>query len=119
MTMGNTVIRPAPGPIVGSAADGQSARCLLPLRQFTRFDAAQEIGKPQLAALLADPERPLREFAHRPVKLSHTSLVVQAEMQLGDQRVRVAYKRSQARGWWKQLTSSLRSSRAARGWQLG
>lgn len=119
MTMSKLVIRPAQGPIVGSAADGQAARCLSPLRQFTRFDAAHEISKPQLAALLADPERPLRDFAHRPVKLSHTSLVVQAEMQLGDQRVRVAYKRSQARGWWKQLTAPLRSSRAARGWQLG
>ncbi|HWC88663.1 MAG TPA: lipopolysaccharide kinase InaA family protein, partial [Pirellulales bacterium] len=111
---------PAPcGPIVGTAADGQSARWVQPMRRILRFEAAEEISKPQLAALLSDPGRPLREFAHRPVKLSHTSLVVEAELQLADGRGHVAYKRSRARSWWRSLLSTLRTSRAARAWQLG
>jgi tRNA A-37 threonylcarbamoyl transferase component Bud32 len=107
------------GPLVGSAADGQSARFVQPMRRILRFEAAEEISKPQLAALLSDPGRPLREFAHRPVKLSHTSLVVEAELQLAGGRVHVAYKRSRARSWWRSLLSTLRTSRAARAWQLG
>ncbi|HEY5311208.1 MAG TPA: lipopolysaccharide kinase InaA family protein [Pirellulales bacterium] len=107
------------GPLVGSAADGRSARWVPPMRRILRFEAAEEISKPQLAALLSDPGRPLREFAHRPVKLSHTSLIVEAELQLAGGRVHVAYKRSRPRSWWRALLGALRTSRAARAWQLG
>lgn len=104
-------------PMVGSTADGQAVRWLSPLGRVVRFEAAHELGKPQLAALLADPARPLREFAHQPVKLSHTSLVVEAELELGQSRVRVAYKQSRPKNWWRTLAGSLRESRAARAWK--
>lgn len=106
------------GPLVGSAADGQPARWLPPLRRVVRFDAAEELSRPQLAALLTDPGGPLRAFAHRPVKLSHSSHVVEAELQLRDRSVRVAYKLSRAKNWWRALLAPLRSGRAARAWRL-
>lgn len=55
----------------------------------------------------------------RPVKISHESIIVEAELPLDDHTVRVAYKQFRPRNWWKALCAWFRSSRAFDGWQRG
>jgi tRNA A-37 threonylcarbamoyl transferase component Bud32 len=80
--------------------------------------AVSDLPPSQLAALAADPEAPLRAFRHRPAKLSHPSVVVQAQLPLTDGPMLAAYKRSRPKHWWKSLLSPLRRPRALAAWQL-
>lgn len=103
---------------------GRDKRCLRNNRDFYRLGkgrghAVRDVP-PQIARqLLADPDRPLRRHRHAPVKISHSSVVVQAELMLAGGPLPVAYKRSRVGSWWKRLLARCRPSRALRGWYLG
>jgi tRNA A-37 threonylcarbamoyl transferase component Bud32 len=72
-----------------------------------------------LSQLLEHPETLLWRHLDRPVKLSHESLLVEAELPLTGGPVRAAYKQFRPRGWWKAISGRFRTSRAMRGWTLG
>jgi len=78
----------------------------------------RELPRRELARLVEDPDLLLWRYLHRPVKIDHTSLIVEAELPLGGRRVRVACKRYCPKNWWKSLLQLFRSSRARRSWRL-
>ncbi len=107
-------------------ARSRDRRCWRNNRDFQRLDtphgrayATTDVPAAQLAALAADPEAPLRAFRHRPAKLSHPSLVVQAQLPTPGGPTIVAYTRSRPGRWWTALVGWLRRPRALAAWQLG
>ena len=72
-----------------------------------------------LSQLLEHPETLLWRHLDRPVKLSHETLMVEAELPLLGGPVRAAYKQFRPRDWWKTISGRFRTSRAMRGWTLG
>lgn len=105
---------------------GRDKRPLRNNREFYRLEAADRVAHvvvgvdPEaVARLLADPETPLHCNVQRPVKLSHTSLLVEAELFAGPAPVAVAYKRTRPSGWWKSRLAWFRRRRALRAWRLG
>jgi len=72
------------------------------------------LAEGQLRRVLADPDDLLWRHADRPVKISHESLMVEAELRLRDGSVRAAYKRYRPRNWWKALLGLIGPSRAFR-----
>jgi tRNA A-37 threonylcarbamoyl transferase component Bud32 len=70
-----------------------------------------------LRALLEDPDALWRRHHHTPIKLSHSSLIVEALLTLDGCPTRVIYKRSQPTSWWKTWAAVVRGSRAARAWR--
>lgn len=81
--------------------------------------AVADVSTELLAYLASDPEQPIREARHSPIKISHSSVVVKSELTLRSGNVAVAYKRSRVKTAGKRLLSPLRPSRALRGWMLG
>lgn len=77
--------------------------------------AIAELSRPALAELLADARGFVSRWLSRPIKLGHRSIVVQGELQLGDERVDVAVKRWREPAWRRRLRGRW-SSRAARQW---
>ncbi len=73
----------------------------------------------ELRRLLDDPAALLWRHLHRPVKIGHSSLMVEAELPLSRRPMRVAYKQYRPRSWWKSLCGLLRRSRARNAWNLG
>ena len=73
----------------------------------------------ELRLLLENPGQLIEANAHRPVKLSHTSVMVEAELSIGGQPTAVAYKRLRLRQGWKTLAGLFRTSKAERAWHLG
>lgn len=107
-------------------ARSRDRRSLGDNREFYRLATAAAFGhavadfpRDEFERLLAAPDRPLAEGVHRPLKLAHRSVVVQAELPLASGQVRVAYKRVRAKNWWKALAFFLRRSPALDAWQLG
>lgn len=78
-----------------------------------------ELPERRLSRLLKDPDELLWQNLHRPVKIGHGTLMVEAELALVGGPVHVAYKRYRPRNWWKSLCWLFRRSRARRAWQLG
>jgi tRNA A-37 threonylcarbamoyl transferase component Bud32 len=106
-------------------ARSRDRRCWRSNRDFRRVDtphgrvyAAADVPPEHVAALANDPEGPLRAFRHRPAKLSHPSVVVQAELPTTAGRMTVAYKRSRPKHWWKAPLAWLRTPRALAAWRL-
>ncbi len=95
----------ADSPIFAARESGQSPTCCW--------------TTPELSRLLEDPDEPLEGNLHRPVKLGHSTVIVEAELPLADRPVHVAYKRYRPRNWWKALLGFFRRSRAVRGWCAG
>ena len=77
------------------------------------------LPRPELTRLLAQPDALVWRHLDRPVKISHETLLVEAELPLADGPVHVAYKQFRPRRWWKTLCGRFRRSRARRGWELG
>lgn len=107
-------------------ARGRDRRALRTNRDFQRqtsddylAHAVQDLDRAEFSRLVNDPEHLLLTHRHRPVKLSHTSVVVEAELTLSGQPVRVAYKRARAKNWLKALTAPWRRSRALHAWYMG
>lgn len=69
--------------------------------------------------LLDQPEQLMQEYLHRPVKISHSSVVVRAVLALDSGPVGVAYKRYRPRSVWKSICGRFRRSGAVRAWRLG
>lgn len=80
---------------------------------------ADALPEDELIRLLGDPQRPLWRNLHRPVKIGHGSLIVEAELPLSCGPTRVAYKQYRPRTWWKSLCWAFRPSRAGSAWRLG
>jgi tRNA A-37 threonylcarbamoyl transferase component Bud32 len=78
-----------------------------------------ELLREALIRWLQDPEDLVRRNLDRPVKLGHSSIMVQAELPLATGTCRVALKRYCPRNWWRAVRGVLRSSRARRGWYAG
>ncbi len=107
-------------------ARGRDKRSLRSNRDFHRSRvqqsygmAVREVSREQLDELVKNPGRPLEANAHRPYKLSHRSVVVRAELPLGDRTVQVAYKRVRPRNWWKTLLHYFRRNPALEAWYYG
>ena len=83
----------------------------------TAYGAA-DLPPSQLRELLEQPDALVWRHLDRPVKLSHETIVVEAELPLPDGPIRVAYKQFRPRNWWKSLCQRFRPSRAMRGWNL-
>jgi tRNA A-37 threonylcarbamoyl transferase component Bud32 len=81
--------------------------------------AVSDFPPHQLARLLESPRQPLESNFHRPYKLSHRSLVVQAELPLDSGPTRVAYKRVRPRNWSKTVLHYFLRSPAWRAWYHG
>jgi tRNA A-37 threonylcarbamoyl transferase component Bud32 len=73
----------------------------------------------ELKRLLDDPDALLWRNLHRPIKIAHSSLIVEADLPLENGVVRVAYKQYRPRNWWKSLWGLLRRGRARSAWHLG
>jgi len=98
----------------------QTNRDFLALRRpGRRFHAVRELPEMVLQRFLARPESVLRKALDRPVKISHTTLMVRAEWPWGDGTIGVALKRCRPRNVWKALLGRFRRSRGLRGWRLG
>jgi len=81
--------------------------------------AVRDLPQSQLRRLLQQPDALLWQNIDHPVKISHTTVMVTAELNLPGGRVRVAYKQYRPRNWWKALCGLFRGGRAWAGWRLG
>jgi len=81
--------------------------------------AVAEVPRGGLRQWLAAPDRLLQQNAHRPIKLTHRNVVVEAEFALTGRPVRVAFKRVRAKNWWKSLLFLFRRSPAINAWRRG
>ncbi len=84
-----------------------------------RSHGVSEMPVDTLRKISASAETLLWENMHQPVKLDRGSVIVEADLCLGDDTVHVAYKRYRARKWWKQLLAPFRPARAVQGWKRG
>jgi tRNA A-37 threonylcarbamoyl transferase component Bud32 len=107
-------------------AGGRDRRALRTNRDFYALSqgevaghAVSDLPPGQLARLMADPEALLQANLDRPIKLTHRSLVVQATLPLAGERVRVAFKRTRARSWFKAMCGLVRRGRAVDAWYHG
>jgi tRNA A-37 threonylcarbamoyl transferase component Bud32 len=105
---------------------GRDKRCMRWARGFQRLDVSAGVGHAvydvpaeTLEDLLVDPGRFLRQGIHAPVKMDHSSIVVEARLPLRGGPVRIAFKRLRVRRWWKRWLGYFRRSRAVAAWQLG
>jgi tRNA A-37 threonylcarbamoyl transferase component Bud32 len=101
-------------------------RCFASNRDFLRLrhsagvaHVVHEVAPETTASLLRHPESLLHGFRHQVEKLSHSSVVVKAELPLQSGIVDVAYKRSRVKSWWKRLLARFRGDRALAAWRLG
>ena len=78
-----------------------------------------ELPQRQLGRLLENPEDLLWRNLAQPVKISHDSLLVEAELPLPQRVVRMAYKQYRPRNGWKAFWGLFRRSRALEAWRLG
>ncbi len=81
--------------------------------------AVRELPRTMVEQLLKSPEKFWQANVDRPVKLSHGSLVVEAELPLVDRSLPVAVKRLRPKTWWKALSLYLRRGRAPEAWYRG
>ncbi len=105
---------------------GRDARSLRNNRDFQAFHcegwqvhAVAQLEKDWLTTWAMNPVALLQRYLHHPLKLSHTSVVVQAEVPLNNTCKTVALKHCQAATGWKRLLAPWRKSKAWRGWYTG
>lgn len=101
-------------------------RALRTNRDFTAVRCAAgeahglvDVGRNELIRCLEDPDGLLWRNLDRPVKLGHTSVIVEAEIPLADGPRHVALKRFRPRSLGKALKGLFRAGRARRGWWAG
>lgn len=100
-------------------------RCMKTNRDFLRRRspefravAVRDLPLEVFDAWVRNPDALLAENLQRPVKLSHQTLLVQAELPVAGNPTLVACKRSRARHGWRAMVS-LDGHRAWRAWRLG
>lgn len=81
--------------------------------------AVRELPRTMVEQLLRTPERLWQDNIDRPVKLSHGSLVVEAELTLADRTIPVAVKRLRPKSLGKALALLFRRGRAPEAWYRG
>lgn len=81
--------------------------------------AVRELPTELIEQLVESPERLWTSNVDRPVKLSRGSVVVEAELSLGDTALRVAVKRLRPKNWTKMLVQWFRRGRAPEAWYRG
>lgn len=101
-------------------------RCLRTNRSFRalrhrrgRAHVVADFMPEEIDRLLGDPDLVLWRNLDRPVKLSHSRLIVRTELLLANGPVEAAYKRYRPRNWWKAVLGKLRTNRAFRAWRCG
>lgn len=99
--------------------EAHSTRCYRIVRRRGIGFAVRDFPRDCLIRLIDFPELPLRINTHDVIKAGRSTLLVRAELPLGDRMTSVAYKRVRPRNWLKALQGMLRPSRAWRTWQLG
>ncbi len=87
--------------------------------QGRRGHATADVAGNVLEGIVGRPEQLLVENVDRPLKLSHSSVVVEAELEVEGRSRRVLFKRCAAPSWSGWLVDLVRGSRAAKGWFLG
>ena len=81
--------------------------------------AVRDLPPTMVEQLLRTPERLWQDNIDRPVKLSHGSLVVEAELTLADRTIPVAVKRLRPKSLGKALALLFRRGRAPEAWYRG
>ena len=81
--------------------------------------AVRELPTEVVEQLLHSPERLWKSNVDKPVKLSRGSVVVEADLQLGDAAMHVAVKRLRPKTWTKALVQWFRRGRAPEAWYRG
>ena len=100
------------------AAEGGRGRTYELQSRVSVGRAVAAVPRVELAALLDDPDALWRRHCQTPIKLSHSSLIVEAWITLDGMTTRVAYKRSRPSCWWKAWAAIVRGSRSARAWRV-
>jgi hypothetical protein len=107
-------------------AHSRDKRSLRSNRDFYRYSygrstamAVSDLPREQLARLVDCPHGPLTSNVHRPYKLSHRSIVVQADVKVSSGSTPIAYKRVRPRNWWKTLLHYFRRNPALDAWYHG
>ncbi len=75
------------------------------------------VPKSLLRAIAANPGQVIQAAASRPVKIGRESLVVAAELTVGDQSLPVAVKQYRPRTLWKALAALFRPAKAIENWR--
>jgi len=81
--------------------------------------AVRDLSADELRRTLNAPDRLLAARFDRPIKLSHTSVVVESEVTLAGQAMPVALKRCRSKTWWKGLLTHVRGTKARLAWYRG
>lgn len=81
--------------------------------------AVRELPRTMVEQLLKAPEKFWQANVDRPVKLSHGSLVVEADLPLIGRTLKVAVKRLRPKTWWKALALYVKRGRAPEAWYRG
>lgn len=97
-----------------SNRDFQALRC-----DNVQVHAVRRMSEHELRAWAANPERLIREYIDAPIKISHSGVVVEAQLPIDGVPTSVAYKRIQPRTLWKRLARWGRPSRALHHWVMG
>lgn len=84
-----------------------------------RGHAVREFDAGCLKQLIESPQKLVERNLELPLKISHSSIVVEAEVSLAGRLRHVLYKRAGVTNLSKWITSFMRQSRAEQGWQLG
>jgi tRNA A-37 threonylcarbamoyl transferase component Bud32 len=101
---------------------GEANRALREVRLVRRGGVGvcvPECSRACLIGWIDFPELPLRAHVRETLKCGRSSLVVLADVPVGETVVRVAYKRYSRRNLVKMLSGAVRPSRASRAWRLG
>jgi len=88
-------------------------------RPGRRLHGARELPDAVLEQLVERPDAAIFDALDRPIKISHTTLMVRAEWSSPDGSISAALKRCRPRGVWKSFLDRFRRSRAMRGWYYG
>ena len=82
-----------------------------------RCGASRKLARPSAAASFDDPAALLWQWLERPVKLAHTTLIVEADLALESGPLRVAYKQYRRQGLWKTFCRLFRRGPAQRAYR--
>ena len=88
-------------------------------RRAGRGVCVPECSRASLIRWIDYPELPLRTHVRETLKCGRSSLVVRADVPIGEGVVRIAFKRYSRRNLWKVVTGTFKASRANRAWRLG
>ncbi len=111
---------------IRTLARHRDKRVMATNRDFFRCDVAggrghavRDFDVGRLQQLIESPQRFIEQNLEVPLKISHSSIVVEADVPLGGSMHHALYKRIGVTSFTKWLTSFFRQSRAEQSWRLG